>query len=49
VKTTGKGKNVRRIPQPVTGKCYAGYVVQLKQGGQVIAEASTNSLGKSEK
>ena len=49
VKTTGKGKNKRRIPQPDTGKRYAGYVVEIKQGGQVIAEASTNSLGKPNK
>lgn len=49
VKTTGQGKNKRRVPQPDTGKRYTGYVVELRQGGQVIAEASTNSLGKSKK
>jgi hypothetical protein len=45
-KTVGKGKNKRRVAQPDTGRDYAGYVVELKQGGKVIAEASTVGLGK---
>lgn len=46
VKTIGRGKNRRRVGQPDTGHRYAGYVVELKQAGKVIAEASTNGIQK---
>lgn len=46
VKTTGKGKNRHRVATPDTGTDYAGYAVELKQGGQVIAESSTLGLGR---
>ncbi|MCF7674063.1 MAG: hypothetical protein K9N23_01750 [Akkermansiaceae bacterium] len=46
VKTIGRGKNRRRVGQPDTGHRYAGYVAELKQGGKVIAEASTNGIQK---
>jgi hypothetical protein len=45
-KTVGKGKNRRVIPQPDTGRNYAGYIVELKQHGKVIAEASTIGIRK---
>lgn len=46
MKTIGKGRNRRQVGQPDTGRIYAGYVVELKQDGKVIAEASTNGLAK---
>jgi hypothetical protein len=49
VKTVGKGKTQRKVPQPDKGRSYAGYVVEIKQGGQVIAEASTLGIRKQTK
>jgi hypothetical protein len=49
VRTVGKGKNQRKVPQPDKGRSYAGYVVEIKQGGQVIAEASTLGIRKQTK
>ena len=46
VKTTGKGKNQRKVGQPDKGRSYAGYLVEIKQGGNVIAEASTLGIRK---
>lgn len=45
-KTTGKGKSRRTTGQPDTGRRYAGYLVELKQDGKVIAEASTVGIRK---
>ena len=46
VKTTGKGRNQRRVALPDTGRDYAGYAVELLQDGRVIAESSTLGLGR---
>ncbi len=45
-KVTGKGKSRRSVPQPDTGRRYTGYLVEIKQGGTVIAEASTVGVRK---
>lgn len=49
VKTVGKGKNQRKVPQPDKGRSYAGYIVEIKQGGHVVAEASTLGIRKQTK
>lgn len=45
-KSVGKGKNRRSVPQPDTGRNYAGYLVELKQNGKLIAEAATIGIRK---
>ena len=49
VKKVGKGKNQRKVPLPDKGRSYAGYVVEIKQHGKVVAEASTLGIRKQTK
>ena len=45
-KTVGKGKNRRKVGTPDTGRNYAGYLVEIKQNGKLIAEAATIGIRK---
>ena len=44
VKRTGRGKNKRTTAQPDTGTRYAGYLVQVRHNGKIVAQAGTSGM-----
>lgn len=43
-KSNNKGKKKPPVYGPDTGTAYAGYVVEIRRGSEILAEASTNGI-----